>query len=141
MATMINFNEYLKEQARFGKVMQFAAKAHELWRKQHTKDKGNVPRVKKNSDGTEGDINVPFHKLHPDWQKENIAAGHAAMAAVKKHPHDLEKASEHVHNEWMKRNPKAEHNASQHKSYKDLPEDEKEKDRLHVRIMMGLKNK
>jgi hypothetical protein len=138
---MKTFNEYLEEKVRFGKVMQFAAKAHELWRAQHAKDKGNVPRVKKNSDGTEGDINVPFHKLHPDWQKENIAAGHAALAAVKKHPHDVEKASEHVHNEWMKRNPKADHNASQHKPYKDLPEDEKEKDRVHVRTMMSLKNK
>jgi hypothetical protein len=124
-----------------GKVMQFAAKAHEAWRKQHIKDKGDVPRVKKNSDGTEGDINVPFNKLHPDWQKENIAAGHAALAAVKKHPHDMEKASEHVHNEWMKRNPKADYNADQHKPYNELPEDEKEKDRVHVRTMQALKNK
>jgi hypothetical protein len=138
---MITFQTYLEEKVRFGKVMQFAAKAHEAWRKQHIKDKGDVPRVKKNSDGTEGDINVPFHKLHPDWQKENIAAGHAALAAVKKHPHDIEKAAEHVHNEWMKRNPKADHNASQHKPYNDLPEDEKEKDRVHVRTMMSLKNK
>jgi len=131
----------LSESVRMGKVMQFAAKAHEAWRKQHIKDKGDVPRVKKNSDGTEGDINVPFHKLHPDWQKENIAAGHAVLAAVKKHPHDMEKASEHVHNEWMKRNPKADYNADQHKPYNELPEDEKEKDRVHVRTMMGLKNK
>ena len=40
---------------------------------QYLEEKGDVPRVKKNSDGTEGDINVPFHKLHPDLQKENIA--------------------------------------------------------------------
>ena len=129
----------LEEQVRVGKVMQFAAKAHELWRNQHIKDKGDVPRVKKNSDGTEGDINVPFHKLHPDWKKENIAAGHAALAATKKHPHDVEKASEHVHNEWMKRNPKADYNANQHKPYNELPEDEKEKDRVHVRAMSSLK--
>ena len=128
----------ISESVRMGKVMQFAAKAHEAWRKQHIKDKGDVPRVKKNSDGTEGDINVPFNKLHPDWQKENIAAGHAALAAVKKHPHDMEKASEHVHNEWMKRNPKADYNAAQHVAYDQLPEDEKEKDRVHVRTMIKL---
>ena len=135
-----SFAEYLEEKVRVGKVMQFAAKAHELWRNQHIKDKGDVPRIKKNSDGTEGDINVPFNKLHPDWKKENIAAGHAALAAVKKHPHNMEKASEHVHNEWMKRNPKADYNANQHKPYNELPEDEKEKDRVHVRAMSSLKN-
>ena len=131
----------LTESVRMGKVMQFAAKAHEAWRKQPIKDKGDVPRIKKNGDGTEGDINVPFNKLHPDWKKENIAAGHAALTAVKKHPHDVEKASEHVHNEWMKRNPKADYNANQHKPYNELPEDEKEKDRVHVRTMQALKNK
>jgi len=136
---MKTFIQYLEENVVDGRVTQFASDAHELWRKQHIKDKGDVPRVKKNSDGTEGDINVPFHKLHPDWQKENIAAGHAALAAVKKHPKDIEKASDYVHKEWMKRNPKADYNASQHKPYKDLPEDEKEKDRVHVRIMSSLK--
>jgi hypothetical protein len=131
----------LTESVRTGKVMQFAAKVHEAWRKQHIKDKGDVPKEKDNPDGTKGDINVPFNKLHPFWQKENIAAGHAALAAVKKHPHDVEKASEHVHNEWMKRNPKTDYNANQHKPYNELPEDEKEKDRVHVRTMQALKNK
>ena len=140
MKTFRQVRESLEEQVRVGRVMQFAAKAHELWRNQHIKDKGDVPRIKKNSDGTEGDINVPFHKLHPDWKKENIAAGHAALAAVTKHPHDTEKAAEHVHNEWMKRNPKTEYNSSQHKPYKDLPEDEKEKDRVHVRAISSTKN-
>jgi hypothetical protein len=133
--------EILLEAIRMGKVMQFASKAHEAWRKQHIKANGDVPRIKKNSDGSEGDINVPFHKLHPDWQKENVAAGHAALAAVKKYPHNMEKASEHIHNEWMKRNPKADYNADQHKPYNELPEDEKEKDRVHVRTMQSLKNK
>jgi len=130
----------ITEAKRTGKVMQFSAKAHYEWRKQYVKSNGNVPRIKKNSDGTEGDINVPFHKLHPDWQRENIAAGHAALEAVKKHPHDTEKAAEHVHKEWMKRNPKADYNADQHKPYSELPEAEKEKDRVHVRTMQSLKN-
>ena len=138
---MLAFKEHLQEEIRMGKVMRFAANAHELWRNQHIKDKGDVPRIKKNSDGTEGDINVPFHKLHPDWKKENIAAGHAALAATKKHPHDMEKAAEHVHNEWMKRNPKADYNAAQHVPYNDLSDAEKEKDRVHVRAMSSLKNK
>jgi len=82
----MNFQEFknlVLEEVRHGKVIQFASKAHDMWRKQHIKTNGDVPRVKKNSDGTEGDINVSFRKLHPDWKKENVAAGKAALAAVK----------------------------------------------------------
>ena len=118
-------------------VQQFASRAHEEWR--HNFDPtGSKMRIKKNSDGTEGDINVPFDKLHPDWQKENLAAGNAAAQAVKKFPHDIEKASEYIHIKWMERNPKADYNAAQHVPYDELPEDEKEKDRVHVRTMMKL---
>ena len=121
-------------------VMSFASKAHEEWRSGWRKqnDGNSVPRVKKNSDGSEGDINVPFNKLHPDWQKENLAAGNAAKDAVTKHPNDIEKAAEHVHNKWMERNPKQDYNAAQHVPYSELPEDEKEKDRVHVRTMQNL---
>lgn len=48
---------------------------------------------------------------------------------------NIELAAAHVHDEWMKRNPKADWNASQHVPYADLPEEEKEKDRLHVRMI------
>jgi hypothetical protein len=118
-------------------VRQFASLAHEEWRKNFDTT-GTKPRIKKNSDGTEGDINVPFDKLHPDWQKENLAAGKAAEDAVKKFPDDIEKASEFIHIQWMKRNPKADYNAAQHVPYDELPEDEKEKDRVHARTMMNL---
>jgi hypothetical protein len=118
-------------------VQQFASMAHEEWR-QNFDPSGTKPRIKKNSDGTEGDINVPFDKLHPDWQKENLAAGQAAEHAVKKFPDDIEKASEFIHIEWMKRNPKADYNAAQHVPYDQLPEDEKEKDRVHARTMINL---
>jgi len=118
-------------------VTQFASAAHEEWRRNFDPT-GAKPRIKKNSDGTEGDINVPFNKLHPDWQRENLAAGQAAEQAVKKFPNDIEKAAEYIHIEWMKRNPKADYNAAQHVPYDALPEDEKEKDRVHVRTMMQL---
>lgn len=119
-------------------VTEFAALAHDAWRKNYIAADGDVPRIKKNSDGTEGDINVPFEKLHPDWQKENLAAGKAAEEAVRKFPNDIEKAAEYIHNEWMKRNPKGEWNAAQHKDYSELPPDEQEKDRVHVRTMKNL---
>ena len=84
-------------------IREFATAAHEEWR-QNFDPSGTKPRIKKNSDGTEGDINVPFNELHPDWQAENLAAGLAAEHAVKKFPGDIEKAAEYIHIEWMKRN-------------------------------------
>ena len=121
-------------------ITQFASSAHDEWRRNFDPT-GTKERVKKNSDGTEGNINVPFEKLHPDWQRENLAAGAAAAEAVTKFPDDVEKAAEYIHIEWMKRNPKADYNAEQHVPYDQLPEDEKEKDRVHVRTMMKLMSK
>ncbi len=121
-------------------ITQFASSAHEEWRRNFDPT-GTKPRIKKNSDGSEGDINQPFDKIHPDWQRENLAAGKAAADAVAKFSTDMEKAAEYIHIEWMKRNPKAEYNASQHVPYDQLPEDEKEKDRVHVRTMMKLLGK
>lgn len=118
-------------------VTQFASAAHDEWRRNFDPT-GTKERVKKNSDGSEGNINVPFEKLHPDWQRENLSAGQAAYEAVTKFPNDIEKAAEYIHIEWMKRNPKGDWNAAQHVPYDQLPEDEKEKDRVHVRTMMKL---
>jgi hypothetical protein len=121
-------------------VTQFASAAHDEWRRNFDPT-GTKERVKKNSDGSEGNINVPFEKLHPDWQRENLAAGRAAAEAVTKFPDDMEKAAEYIHIQWMKRNPKADYNAAQHVPYDELPEDEKEKDRVHVRTMINLMKK
>ena len=136
---MIKFKSFINESIRVGRVQRFAAKAHDEWRKNFDVT-GTKERIKDNSDGTKGNINVPFDKLHPDWKRENLAAGKAAMEANRRHPKDTEKAAEHVHNEWMKRNPKGEHNASQHVPYNQLSEPEKEKDRVHVRKMQRIKN-
>ena len=126
----------LKE-SRINPVRQFANDAHEEWRRNFDPT-GTKPRIKQNSDSTEGDINVPFEKLHPDWQKENLAAGRAASNAVQAFPNNVEKAAEYVHEEWMKRNPRSDWNAAQHVPYYQLPENEKEKDRVQVRTMMRL---
>jgi len=139
---MISFKQYtLNEAERVGKVQQFAAKAHEVWRKSLPPEEQKVPRIRSKNGGPKADINVPFDKLHPTAQQENLAAGEAALAAVKKHPKDMEKAAEHIHKEWMKRNPKDDYNADQHKPYSDLPDSEKEKDRVHVRTMQSLHQK
>lgn len=121
-------------------VNKFASWAHEEWRKGWEKQQGG-PRIKKNSDGTEGDINVPFDELHPDWQKENLAAGEAALQAVQEFPDDEDAAADIVHQQWMRRNPKQDWNAAQHVSYEELPEPEKEKDRVHIRVMKQILGK
>lgn len=122
-------------------VVKFASKAHDKWRRGFEASNGKgTERIKNNSDGTSGNINVSFDKLHPDWQRENLAAGRAAKEAVEKHGANTEAAAEHIHNEWMKRNPRADYNAAQHVPYSKLPEAEKEKDRVHVRTMRNLLN-
>jgi hypothetical protein len=121
-------------------INQFASNAHEEWRKGFDSVYAGtgIPakqRIKKNSDGTEGDINVPFEELHLDWKKENLAAGKAAIEALRKFPNNIEDAADFVHQQWMKRNPKEEWNASQHISYSELSPEEKNKDRVQVVIV------
>lgn len=129
----------IKESVEHPAVVKFASIQHENWRKGFDPT-GQKERIKKNSDGTEGNINVPFEKLHPDWQRENLEAGKAALNAINLHGNDTEKAAEHVHNEWMKRNPKGDWNKDQHVPYSQLPENEKQKDRDHVTTMRSLLN-
>jgi hypothetical protein len=135
---MKTFKQFILEGKGVDVVRTFASIQHDNWRKSFDPENTGKERVKDNPDGTKGNINVLFDKLHPHWQKENLAAGKAALMAIRKHRGDTEAASEHVHNEWMKRNPKADYNASQHVPYSELPEDEKQKDREHVLTMRRL---
>jgi len=135
------FIDFLNEGMGHDAVRKFAEKQHNVWRSGFDPEGTGKERIKKNSDGSEGNINVPFEKLHPDWQKENLSAGKAALRAVRKHPNDMESAADHVHREWMKRNPKADYNAAQHVPYSELPEVEKQKDRDHVKTMIDLLGK
>jgi hypothetical protein len=122
-------------------ITQFASSAHEEWRRSLPPNERNVPRERSKNGGPKADINVPFDKLHPTAQQENLAAGQAAAEAVAKFSNDIEKAAEYIHIEWMKRNPKDDYTAAQHVPYDQLPEIEKEKDRVHVRTMMKLMGK
>jgi len=122
-------------------VTQFASSAHEEWRRSLPPKEQNEPRIRSKNGGPKADINVPFEELHPTAQQENLAAGRAAAEAVTKFPDDMEKAAEYIHIQWMKRNPKDDYTAAQHVPYDELPEDEKEKDRVHVRTMINLMRK
>jgi CO/xanthine dehydrogenase Mo-binding subunit len=122
-------------------IEQFASLAHDEWRRSLPPNEQNEPRMRSKNGGPKADINVPFDQLHPTAQQENLAAGQAAAEAVSKFPNNLEQAAEYIHIEWMKRNPQDDYNAAQHKSYDELPEDEKEKDRVQDRTMMKLMRK
>lgn len=119
---------------------KFASDLHEIWRAGWIKQNNgeSVPRMKKGSTGEQVDINVTFAELDPSWRKENEEAAKAALMSVKQFPDDEEAAAEYIHREWMKRNPKGEWNAAQHVPYQSLPEEEKEKDRVHYRNMREL---
>ena len=128
---------YLKESNEAAALEKFASDLHEIWRAGWIKQNNgeSVPRMKKGSTGEQVDINVPFAQLDPDWRKENEAAAKAALQAVRQFPNDEEAAANYIHEEWMKRNPRGDWNAAQHVAYDALPEEEKEKDRVHYRNM------
>jgi hypothetical protein len=129
----------LIEQAR----ITVASALHDQWRENRKKEDGTYePRMKDDGLGGQVDIaNTDYINLPEKWQGENKIAAETIVNLVygaKQEGKDinslefLEEASEAVHVEWMKRNPKEEWNAAQHVPYAELPETEKQKDREHV---------
>ncbi len=127
------------EQAR----ITVASSLHDQWRASRRKEDGTYePRMKDDGLGGQVDIaNTDYINLPEKWQGENKVAAEVAVNLVYgakqeskdiNSPEFLEEASEAVHVEWMKRNPKEEWNAAQHVPYSELPEAEKQKDRDQV---------
>lgn len=137
-------------------VDAMAGRLHDDWRKGRLKsgthgapDAVYEPRMKPSGldDGREIDIAQGYDKLTPKWQAENKAAAKAALDIVRAAAGDLdslasgpnlERLAAMVHEEWMRRNPKADYNAAQHVPYDRLSEQEKQKDRDHVLIAIDL---
>ncbi len=120
-----------------------ASSLHDQWRASRRKEDGTYePRMKDDGLGGQVDIaNTDYINLPEKWQGENKVAAEVAVNLVYgakqeskdiNSPEFLEEASEAVHVEWMKRNPKEEWNAAQHVPYSELPEAEKQKDRDQV---------
>ncbi len=120
-----------------------ASSLHDQWRASRKKEDGTYePRMKDNGLGGQVDIaNTEYINLPEKWQGENKIAAETAVNIVYgakqegkdvTSPEFLEEASEAVHIEWMKRNPKEDWNAAQHVPYSELSEPEKQKDRDHV---------
>jgi len=67
-------------------IDRFGSAAHEQWRAGwEAKNGAGTPRLKSTSDGGQVNINVPWEELHPEWKKENIAAGKAALHGYNAH--------------------------------------------------------
>jgi hypothetical protein len=131
-------------------VVSLADRLHDLWRSERRLENGTfVERVKETNDkdwiGKHGtsqvDIaNTSFSELPSDWQKENLIAATDALAILREAikndiPLDssfVEEASADLHSKWLARNSSWASDV-QCRPYKDLPEEEKEKDRIIIR--------
>jgi hypothetical protein len=116
-------------------VGYFASRSHDAWREQFLKDhpdQAELPRMRMRG-GKMVDINQPWTGLDPAAQADNKVAAYAAYDAIERFPKDREKAAAYVHKQWIKRN-RDDPNQPQDlfKPYKDLPENEKDKDRAHI---------
>lgn len=120
---------------------KFASDIHEEWRNGWIKSNNgqSVPRIKKNKDNEDVNINVPFSELDPMWRKENECAALAAFEAINIFPDDEEQGADYIHTKWMQRNSKADYNHHLHVPYQDLPQEEQKKDLVHYRTMKELR--
>jgi hypothetical protein len=136
-------------------VTQVASKLHDAWREPRRIPGTNnfEPRIKPAKDGewsashggkTELDIaNTPYEDLPKPWQAENKAAAESAVSEIKKAEASgtaldddfIEAASATQHVAWLERNGSWAP-VEQKLPYSELPESEKEKDRVVVRTAL-----
>ena len=129
-----------------------ASLAHDHWRGEWRRQKGEKPRIMKTTDaawiaargGATGlDIAAtPYDGLPADWQRENklaaaVAVDQILLSIMSDTPLQdyfgfVERAAAVVHAKWVERNDSW-CNEELKKPYDELPEGEKEKDRLFVR--------
>lgn len=140
-------SSFIKQQL----VKELASQLHDEWREPRKKEDGTYePRIKKTKDdkwikeqGTdEVDIaNTSYENLPDDWKAENKASADVAVGLVQEEARRekqfeknefLESASEVIHDEWLERN-KPWAPPKQNKSYQELSEEERGKDRVIIK--------
>jgi len=139
-------------------IQEVASTFHEEWRKNRLqKDWTYKPMIEKSKDeirtkkhwtDTVDIANTNFEDLPDNWKYENIEAAKVAVDLVYEKILNLEKfsietieeMSDIVHEKRLERNWLAGSFENQRISYKDLSEEEKEKDRLQIKIAMEIIN-
>lgn len=137
-------------------IQKIASTFHEEWRKNRLQsDWIYKPMIEKSEDETRNKIhwtdivdiaNTAFEDLPSNWKYENIQAAKVVVDLV--YEKDLEKItaetieelSQIVHKKRLERNWIAWSFENQRISYKDLSEEEKEKDRLQIKIAIEIIN-
>lgn len=126
----------------------FPKLAHEEWRKNYDST-GTIAKMKLTQDGTETNINVPFENLHKEWVRDNIESFKAARRAYMifyRIPHRteeesirmLEMAGKMIYEEKIRRRFRLNKSSNDSMNYDLLSEEEKEKNRLHIKILKKL---
>jgi len=149
--SMLNSNEnqenkILKEEM----IVRLGSELHNEWRETRKQEDGSYdPRIKTTKDEewvkengkNEVDIaNTSFEDLPKDWQGENRIAAEVAIEEVFKatdanrelDEEFIEDASNIIHEKWLERNGEWAPE-EQKKSYAELSEEEKDKDRAQVK--------
>lgn len=135
-------------------IAAVADAAHESWKVEHRAERGDIPRPKPVDDAawtaahggaTECDIAALRNaELPPRWRAENDAGAKLAVDLVltaldcgdRLDDVFVERASETLHVEWLKRNTWVKPDSEEAKPYGELTETSKNKDRLFVRHAM-----
>jgi hypothetical protein len=152
----VEISEALRDQC----VTEMASLAHDDWRAPRKQEDGSYePRIKGTDDQawidahdgqTECDIaNTSYVDLPSNWQAENKASAEVAIDAViaadqagePLNAAFIERASSDIHDSWLARNDWAK-GGDLDKPFADLPEEEKEKDRIFIKraIEIVMKN-
>ena len=139
-------------------IQEVASTFHEEWRKNRLQDDWTYkPMIEKSKDETQNkkhwtdtvDIaNTDFIDLPDNWKYENIEAAKVAVDLVYEKILNLEKISSEtieemsniVHEKWLERNWIEWSFENQRVSYEDLSEEEKEKDRIQIKIAIEVIN-
>jgi hypothetical protein len=144
------FQETAGKERKNEMVIKLGSELHDEWREPRKREDGFYePRIKSTKDEEwikkngvdEVDIaNTSFENLPVDWQKENKIAAEVAVGEVfkanknnqKMDDNFIEEASSVVHEKWLERNGEWA-NEELKKTFKELSEEEKDKDRAQVR--------
>lgn len=135
-------------------VDALASELHDRWRNRQFASHNRAPHVKRTTDlkwsarhaGT-SDVdlaNTSFEELPSDWKGENRVAAQVAVELVKQQiarggaldEAFVERAAKIVHTKWLER--AGDTASSLRVPFNELPNDEKEKDRDHMRAAIAV---